>query len=143
MRPGGVLVIMREIREVDVFNATRRVKLAYAQIARGHWSRARGLIGTKPLAPHEALIIDPSMGVHTWFMTYPIDVIYVDDNDRVVDLDEDMLPWRMGRIRFKSSYVIELAVGAIRTSRTEIGDQLRIEQSLGRGAAYAIARGRV
>ncbi len=113
-----------------ITNVTRQVQLATrAWVADNFWTRGRGLIARAPLQPGEALVIQPCKGVHTWFMSYPIDVIYVDSTDRVVDIDEAMRPWRLGRPRPRARYVIELPAGTVQRTGTQVGDQLALEES--------------
>jgi hypothetical protein len=59
-------------------------------------------------------------------MSIPIDVVYVDREDRVVALDREMRPWAVGRMYRGVRYVIELPAGTIDRTRTQIGDQLRV-----------------
>jgi len=56
-------------------------------------------------------------------------VVYVDREDRVVDVDENMQPWRLGRPRARARYVIELPAGAARASGVQAGDQLVFVES--------------
>jgi uncharacterized membrane protein (UPF0127 family) len=120
---------MKTIEILEIQNVTRETCLAtHARVADTSWSRARGLIGTPALPPGHALLIDPSMGIHTCFMSYPIDVVYVDVDDQVVDVDEEMPPWRLGKLRFKAIYVIELPAGTVKTTRTQPGDQLNLRR---------------
>ncbi len=94
--------------------------------ANNFWTRFRGLIGVRRLPEGDGMAIVPCKGIHCMFMTIPIDVVYVGDGDRVVALDPEMRPWAVGRIRRAARYVLELPAGAIRRTRTETGDQLRV-----------------
>jgi uncharacterized membrane protein (UPF0127 family) len=58
------------------------------------WSRLRGLIGSLPLIPGEALWIEPCSQVHTHFMGYPLHVAFVDRAGRVLRVKHDLGPWR-------------------------------------------------
>jgi uncharacterized membrane protein (UPF0127 family) len=60
-------------------------------------------------------------------MGFPIDVVYVDRDLEVVAVDEDMAPWRFGRIHRGVRFVIELPVGTVPATGTGMGDQLRVE----------------
>lgn len=114
-------------RVVLVRNITRGVDLMSAgRIADNPWTRLKGLIGVRHLPAGDGLLIKPCNGVHCMFMSIPIDVIYVDKQDRVLGLDEDMEPWRMGRVYRKGRYVIELPAGTIAQSGTQIGDILHV-----------------
>jgi uncharacterized membrane protein (UPF0127 family) len=88
--------------------------------------RLRGLIGRPPLKPGEGLLIRPSNSVHCFFMSYPIDVIYVDGRDRVLRIDAAMKPWRIGRPEFGAKYVIELPAGEAARRDVRPGDVLEV-----------------
>ncbi len=116
---------------MHILNETRNTTLATrVRVADTLWTRGRGLIGMPPLQPGEALIICPCKGIHTWFMSYPIDVVYVDRENRVLDLDETVPPWRFGRVRPRSKYVIELPAGTLRRTSTQPGDQLMLAKDI-------------
>lgn len=112
---------------VYVENSTRHaVLMNQGKMADNSWTRLRGLIGVKELRTGEGLLIKPCHGVHCMFMSIPIDVVYVDQHDQVVAVDQAMRPWAVGKIYGKSKYVIELPAGAIEASGTQPGDQLII-----------------
>lgn len=108
-------------------NATRESlfveKLRLADTA---WTRMRGLLGRPPLQRGEGLWIRPSNGVHTIGMKYAIDVLFLDSRKRVVDLYENLRPFRFTKIRFDTRSVVELPAHAISESGTQIGDQIEI-----------------
>ncbi len=113
---------------VRVRNTTRHTVIAReARVANTFWTRLRGLIGRKYLAPGEGLVIVPCKGVHMWFMRFPIDVIYVGEGDRVVDVDENLRPWAIGRPRRESRYVVEVPAGTVAATGTRPGDRLALE----------------
>ncbi len=101
-------------------------------LADNFWTRLRGLIGRPPLEPGQGLLILPSNSVHCFFMSYPIDVIYVDREDRVLKVDEAMKPWRVGKPVFGARYVIELPAGEAARRDVRPGDELEVEIA-GRG----------
>jgi uncharacterized membrane protein (UPF0127 family) len=74
-----------------------------------------------------ALVIEPCSSIHMFFMRFPLDVLYVDRSDRVVRVQEGIKPWRIGPLHTAGArYVIELPVGAIQRSGTQVGDQLSL-----------------
>ncbi len=75
------------------------------------------------LSPGDGLWIIPCESVHTWFMHFPIDVIYLNRDKRIEKLRGDVVPWRFSAC-FSADSVLELASGSIRASRTERGDLL-------------------
>jgi hypothetical protein len=110
---------------LQIDNLTRNVSLVTAgRVADGFWSRLRGLMGAAGLAGGDGLLIIPCNSIHTHFMRFPIDVIYVSRELRVVHVDRAMRPWRFGRIHRQSHFVIELAAGG--ADGTQAGDMLAV-----------------
>lgn len=89
-------------------------------------SRARGLLGTKGLRQGEGLLIRPCIGVHTFFMKYPIDVVFLDRDNRVLAMLDSLKPHRVSRLVPASSAVIELPAGTVAGSGTRLGDEIKI-----------------
>jgi uncharacterized membrane protein (UPF0127 family) len=59
-------------------------------------------------------------------MNFPIDVVYLDSNKLVVHVEENLRPWRVGRIKLGAASVIELPGETLRASGTAIGDEIEI-----------------
>jgi uncharacterized membrane protein (UPF0127 family) len=111
-----------------VQNITRNESLVtHGRVADTMWTRLKGLIGSQPLEKGEGLLIVPCQSIHTHFMGFPIDVLYVDRGNRVVGLHRSLSPWRFGRLHLRARFVIELPAGTVEASGTELGDHLRIE----------------
>ncbi|MBZ5546989.1 MAG: DUF192 domain-containing protein [Acidobacteriia bacterium] len=111
------------------FNRTRTTYLATElMIARTHWTRFRGLMATDAsrFRRGQGLWISPSHGVHTFAMRFPIDVIYLDQERLVIHIEEELKPWRLAAVRIQATSVLELPMGMIRESQTELGDQVDI-----------------
>lgn len=93
--------------------------------ARGPWGKFAGLMFAPSLDVAQGLLFRPARGIHTHFMRFPIDLIYLDDASNVQAIREGMGPWRFD---FRSAAaVIEVNAGAARSSDIRVGDQLRIE----------------
>ncbi|MBI4321033.1 MAG: DUF192 domain-containing protein [Chloroflexi bacterium] len=97
-----------------------------AELASGLIQRAVGLLGRKHLEQGEGLIIRPCNSVHTFFMRFPIDVIFLDKQGRAIKLLPDLAPFRLSPIVFGSSLVIELPAGTIERSGTKAQDRLAL-----------------
>lgn len=95
--------------------------------AHTHWTRLRGLIGTAPLPSGEGLWIRPCRQVHMFWMTYPIDVVFLDDDYRVLQVTPALRPWRVSPKVAGATSVIELAAGAAAAAGAERGQRLAIE----------------
>lgn len=113
---------------VRVVNASRQRVLAEgAAVAETFFERSRGLLGRASLAPGEGLVIRPCPSIHTFFMRFPIDVLHVGADDRVLRVLHDLPPNRVGPLVGGSQYVVELPPGTAATTGTMVGDQLRLE----------------
>jgi uncharacterized membrane protein (UPF0127 family) len=86
-------------------------------------SRRRGLLGRDALEDDAALIIAPCSGIHTFFMRFSIDVVFVTRAGKVLKASPELPPWRM-RVAFGAFAVIELPAGTIARSHTKVGDGL-------------------
>jgi len=110
---------------LHVENSTRgAVLVERGRVANNIWTRFKGLIGVRDLPAGDGMAIIPCSGVHCMFMSIPIDVVYVGQDDQVVALDADLKPWRIGGMHRGVRYVIELPAGTIARTCTQVGDQL-------------------
>jgi uncharacterized membrane protein (UPF0127 family) len=91
------------------------------EVAATRRTRRRGLLGRSGMAPSEALILAPCCAIHTAFMRFAIDVIFVDSRGRVLKIVRELPPWRMA-IAPRAHAVIELAAGALKTRGLKVGD---------------------
>jgi uncharacterized protein len=90
-------------------------------------TRMRGLLGRRGLPRGHGLFIEPTWSVHTWFMRFPIDVVFLDRDLTVLKIRKQMGPWRTAA-RFRARSVLELASGECDRLRLEAGDRLAFEQ---------------
>jgi len=90
------------------------------------WDRLRGLLGRTELPLNEGLWIQHCSSIHTCFMNFPIDVVFVDKELIVRAIHAHLKPWRMTLPKRKLYSVFELPSGTLSKSQTEIGDQLDV-----------------
>jgi uncharacterized protein len=115
-------------RQVRIVNVTRGAVLAErADLADSLFARARGLLGRSGLAPGDGLIIRPCSAVHTVGMTFPIDVVHLGADSRVLRVVADLRPWRLGPLVRGSRVVVELPAGTTRATGTSEGDLVQLE----------------
>lgn len=100
-------------------------QLVLANTAR---ARLRGLLGRRSLAPNEALWLRPCSSVHTFWMLFAIDVVFLDRQLRIVKLVENLRPFRLTWPAPHTTSVIELPAHAISQHHLQLGDQLRVEK---------------
>ncbi|HUF08892.1 MAG TPA: DUF192 domain-containing protein [Rhodothermales bacterium] len=98
------------------------------QVARSAWSRFWGLMMRRHLPHGHGLLIDPCSSVHTMFMRFPIDVIYLDRENRVVKIAADMKPYRASIGRGARS-VLEVNGGVAAEKGLTVGDRVVLTES--------------
>jgi len=109
---------------VKVRNATRNIDLGHKiRLAGSLLDRAIGLLATPSLRSGEGLWIKPCASIHTFFMRYPIDILFV-DADNTVLARQTLAPWRFSRWVRKSRSVIELPAGTAERTGTVAGDRI-------------------
>jgi uncharacterized protein len=114
---------------LQVLNVTRGTLLALRlEAAHTGPSRRKGLLGREGLQPGEGLWIAPCESVHTFFMRFPIDLVYLDRKHHVKKVRSSVGPWRISACLTANS-VLELPAGTIRETQTERGDALEIESA--------------
>lgn len=115
------------MRLVRVVNQTRGTTVGDSvEVASTSLTRLCGLLGRRAVEAGGGLWIMPSSGVHTMFMRFPIDVVGLDRDRRVVKLWPNLRPWRVTSVSMKMHSVIELAADTIRETRIEVGDLLEV-----------------
>jgi uncharacterized membrane protein (UPF0127 family) len=88
-------------------------------------ARMRGLLGRRELPRGEGILLRPAASVHTWFMRFPIDVVFLDPELRVLEVVPDLSPWRIASRR-RAHAVLELAAGECVRHGLEPGNQLSL-----------------
>ncbi|MBV9503684.1 MAG: DUF192 domain-containing protein [Acidobacteriia bacterium] len=110
-----------------IINQTRNTILAStADVADTSAKRRTGLLKHDRLEPGEGLWILPCESVHTFFMKFAIDLVYMDKAKRVRKIRAAVKPWRLSAC-FTASSILELPAGTIARTGTERGDQLKFE----------------
>ena len=126
MPPNGAIVGVRNVTRGTIVASDVRV-------ARSFLARGRGLMFVSELSSGSGLLIDPCGSIHMFFMRFALDVLYVDRDDRIVRVQREIKPWRAGPVHTRGAkYVIELPVGTIDRSGSDVGDQLQIVERGGR-----------
>jgi uncharacterized membrane protein (UPF0127 family) len=110
-----------------VYNQTRETFLSLSVTAADTiFTRLKGFIGRFKLGCDEGIWLVPSRGVHTLGVLVPLDLIYLDENYRVIHLVEYFPTFRIAPLRTQAESVLELPTHTIYSSQTQSGDQLVI-----------------
>ncbi|MGI9657455.1 MAG: DUF192 domain-containing protein [Gaiellaceae bacterium] len=87
--------------------------------------RMRGLLGRAALGPGEGVLLKPAGSVHTWFMRFSIDVVFLDRDMRVLKVAANVAPWRARSCRGAKS-ALELRAGESERRGIELGERLAV-----------------
>jgi uncharacterized membrane protein (UPF0127 family) len=111
-----------------ISNSTRQSTLATgARRAANFVARGKGLMMASPLPDGGGLVIEPCNSIHMFFMRYPLDIVFLDKEGKVVFMYKGIKPWRVGRIVRGARLAIELPEGTIDRSNTQLGDTITME----------------
>lgn len=98
-----------------------------AELAATVFARMKGLLGKSRLPKGRALIIASCNCVHTFFMQFTIDVLFIDKDNRAVKALHSLKPFRISPIYFRSVRTIELPSGTLSSTSTQEGDFISIQ----------------
>jgi uncharacterized membrane protein (UPF0127 family) len=117
---------------IAVERAQGEVVCGSCRLADRPWTRVRGLLGRRRLRPDEGLLLRPVGSIHTMFMLFAIDVVFLDRDYTVLKVVENLRPWRFAGAR-RAKAVLELPRGGARRLRN--GESLVIVPNWHREAA--------
>jgi uncharacterized protein len=106
-----------------VCDRTQDLLATDVEMASTRQDRRRGLLGRDGLDPGSAMILSPCAAIHTAFMRFPIDAVFLRRDGRVVRLVHDLQPWRIA-VSLRAHAVVELSAGVLKRHPIEVGDRL-------------------
>jgi len=111
-------------------NATKKTVVSdHCRFANSVLKRMVGLLNRRVLAQGEGLLLDRCYGIHTFFMRFSIDVLFLDKELRVMRAVPALPPFRTSVVKH-AVYVLELPVGSIERSQTAAGDQIQMKTTM-------------
>jgi uncharacterized membrane protein (UPF0127 family) len=112
------------VNDVALVNQRTGARIATAvECAVTRASRRRGLLGRDGLGPSCAMLLEPCAAVHTAFMRFPIDVVFVDRLGYTVKIVRNLGPWRIA-VAARAHAVVEMAAGSLEHVDLSVGDRL-------------------
>ena len=121
-----------------VVNVTRQTVIAdRLEVANQGDTRRKGLLGRSGLDAGEGLWIKPCEAVHTFFMNFPIDLVYLDQQHRIRKVRKSVPAWRLSACLSASS-VLELPSGCIEATKSRPGDKLEFSSTVNAGDEGAL-----
>lgn len=118
------MIAMATTRATTVLHADRRPVCERCVVADTPLTRLRGLLGRSSLRSGEGLLIRPTSAIHTCFMRFPVDAVFLDRDLVVLRAVSDLRAWRIAACR-GSRAVLELGAGEISRRGIRAGDRLR------------------
>lgn len=94
-------------------------------IADTFFSRLIGLMFLQQKDQH-ALLLKGAPSIHTCFMFFSLDVLFLDSQKKIIKIFRSVNPWKMTGFYFKSAYVLEIPIGQL-SSKVEVGDSLEFD----------------
>lgn len=113
-------------RTATITNQTRGTTVCENTVlADNPWLRLRGLLGRDSLPAGEGILLTPSPSIHSAFMRFEFDAVFLDRNMRVLRLVERLPAWKARSAKGAKS-VLELAAGEIEKRGLQVGDELAV-----------------
>ena len=113
------------MQEITLTRADGTVVCERCSLADSPVARMRGLLGRDGLEQGEGLLLRPAASIHTFFMRFPIDAVFLDKSLVVVGIEDAIDPWRTAKQRGAKS-VLELPAGESTRRGLSVGDQLTL-----------------
>lgn len=109
--------------------SNKEIVASQLEMADGIFSRMVGLMGRKNFPPGSGLWIKRSgNSIHTFFMHFPIDLIFIDQKGKVRSIKKSVEPWKMVFVPVMENLdCLELPSGSADQSRTQVGDMIHVE----------------
>ena len=100
------------------------------EVASTATQKVRGLLGRECLEDGQGLLFKGCSSLHTFFMNFPIDVVFTDRNGKVLTAAAEVRPFKLVAAPLRAYYAIERPAGAIERSMTKEGDTLTFDDGL-------------
>ena len=118
---------MAKSRNATIRHANGTVVCDSCLVADSPLLRLRGLLGRSPLLAGEGLLLSPTGSIHTCFMGFRIDAVFLDRDLRVVHIAREIRPWRAAKAR-RARAVLEIGAGEAAQRGLEVGDVLELDR---------------
>ena len=76
--------------------------------------RMKGLMFSSTLPDCDGFLINPCNSIHTFFMRYSLDVVFLDKNFKIIKVIYDLTPWKLTWFYFKATQVLEMKAGTLK-----------------------------
>ena len=123
----GIIPSMSDTFYKAINAATGQVIASRVKIAQDFKSRSIGLLNRISLDEDEALLIKPCNAIHTFFMKFPIDVLFLDKKGKIVKIRHSLQKSRFSGNMLRAYMTLEMAPGKLRKIQINQGDIIKFE----------------
>lgn len=116
-----------EVKKLIINQRNEKIIAHHVIPAHNFWRRLKGLMFCKSLPAGYAMHILPCSSIHTFFMKFPLDVLYLDENNQVVKVSLSIPPGKMEKVVKTARSVIEMPAGSINNNLIAVGDKILIK----------------
>ena len=124
------------MKTVSLKTVDGEVVCEHCLVADSPWSRMRGLLGRRGLESGEGLLLRPTGSVHTFFMRFPIDVVFLSRDGEVLKVARALPAWRAAGAR-RAKAALELAADEAERREIRVGTRLDLSVLAGSGSGPA------
>lgn len=111
---------------IIIINLTKNLVITNTEeVANTFLKRLKGLLGRSHLPEKHGILICPCKQIHSFFMNFPFDAVFLARDNRVIFFMEDIKPNKISPFISKAYSVLELPAGTIRKTQIEYGDNLK------------------
>ncbi len=99
-------------------------RLGSIKIAKSLWGKTVGVMLWKDFGTSKGLLLPSTNAIHTFFVRFPLDVVFLDKDYKVIQVVEGLRPWSFSPIVWKAKHTLELPAGSIKRHKLEINDKI-------------------
>lgn len=96
-------------------------------VANNLFSKTLGVMGWKNFGNKEGLLLTQTNSIHTYFVRFPIDLVFLNKDFQIVKLIKNLGPFRISPIVWQANHVLEMPAGSIAQHQFEVGDSLKFK----------------
>lgn len=95
--------------------------------AKNLWEKTVGVIGWKDFGNKNGLLLTGTSSIHTFFVRFPLDLVFLDKKNEVIEVIKSLKPFRISPIVWKASSCLEMPTGSIERFSLQKGDKLNFK----------------
>lgn len=99
-------------------------KINNIETAESLWKRTIGVIGWKDFGAKGGLLLTNTNSIHTFFVRFPLDLVFLDNEMKILSLVENLKPFSFSPIVWRAKHVLEMPAGSIKKSSLKTGDSV-------------------